>query len=37
MFEAKLMLPWAFNEESATEKHMPELQHNMVVTGTRKA
>jgi len=37
VFEAKFMLPWAFTEESAAEKHMPQLQHNMVVTGTRKA
>ena len=37
VFEAKFMLPWAFTEESAAEKHMPQLQHNMLVTGTRKA
>ena len=37
VFEAKFMLPWAFTEESAAEKHMPQLQHNMVVTGARKA
>ena len=30
------MLPWAFTEESAAEKHMPQLQHNMLVTGARK-
>src|SRR5215204_3393184 len=37
VFEAKFMLPWAFTEESAAEKHMPQLQHNMLVTRTRKA
>jgi len=37
VFEAKFMLPWAFTEESAAEKHMPQLQHNMVVSGARKA
>src|SRR5215204_1414260 len=37
VFEAKFMLPWAFTEEGAAEKHMPQLQHNMVVTGARKA
>ena len=37
VFEAKFMLPWAFTEESAAEKHMPQLQHNMLVTGTPKA
>jgi predicted phage-related endonuclease len=26
VFEAKFMLPWAFTEESAAEKHKPELQ-----------
>ena len=31
MFEAKFMLPWAFSEESAAEKHMAQLQHNMWV------
>ena len=36
VFEAKFMLPWAFTEESAAEKHMPQLQHNMLVTGARK-
>src|SRR5215212_4671383 len=37
VFEAKFMLPWNFSEESAAEKHMPQLQHNMLVTGTRRA
>jgi predicted phage-related endonuclease len=37
VFEAKFMLPWAFSEESAAEKHMAQLQHNMVVSGARKA
>src|ERR1700730_3550373 len=32
VFEAKFMLPWSFSEESAAEKHMPQLQHNMWVT-----
>ena len=35
VFEAKFMLPWSFTEESAAEKHMPQLQHNMLVTGAR--
>jgi predicted phage-related endonuclease len=29
VFEAKFMLPWAFSEETAAEKHMAQLQHNM--------
>jgi predicted phage-related endonuclease len=37
VFEAKFMLPWSFTEQSATEKHMPQLQHNMLVTGARRA
>ena len=37
VFESKFMLPWSFSEESAAEKHMPQLQHNMLVTGTRRA
>ena len=28
VFEAKFMLPWAFSEEAAAEKYMPQLQHN---------
>jgi hypothetical protein len=37
VFEAKFMLPWSFSEESAAEKHMPQLQHNMWVTASRSA
>src|SRR5688500_11693730 len=37
VFEAKFMLPWSFSEEGAAEKHMAQLQHNMLVTGTRRA
>jgi predicted phage-related endonuclease len=37
MFEAKFMLPWAFSEEAAAEKHMPQLQHNMWVVAARTA
>lgn len=31
VFEAKFMLPWAFTEEAAAEKHMAQLQHKMWV------
>jgi predicted phage-related endonuclease len=31
VFEAKFMLPWSFSEEAAIEKHMAQLQHNMLV------
>ena len=37
VFEAKFMLPWAFSEEAAAEKHMPQLQHNMWVIAARSA
>jgi hypothetical protein len=37
VFEAKFMLPWAFSEEAATEKYMPQLQHNMWVVAARSA
>jgi predicted phage-related endonuclease len=37
IFEAKFMLPWAFSEEGAAEKHMAQLQHNMWVTASRTA
>ena len=37
VFEAKFMLPWAFTEETAAEKHMAQLQHNMWVTASRTA
>src|SRR5947207_5031237 len=36
-FEAKFMLPWSFSEESAAEKYMPQLQHNMWVVAARSA
>jgi predicted phage-related endonuclease len=31
------MLPWNFSEEAAAEKHMAQLQHNMLVAGTKKS
>ena len=31
------MLPWAFSEEAAAEKHMPQLQHNMWVTEAKSS
>jgi len=37
VFEAKFMLPWSFSEETAAEKYMPQLQHNMWVTHLRTA
>jgi predicted phage-related endonuclease len=37
VFEAKFMLPWSFSEESAAEKYMPQLQHNMWVTNATTA
>jgi predicted phage-related endonuclease len=37
VFEAKFMLPWAFSEEAAAEKYMPQLQHNMWVVAARTA
>ena len=37
VFEAKFMLPWAFTEEAAAEKHMAQLQHNMWVTHLRSS
>ncbi|WP_407179678.1 YqaJ viral recombinase family protein [Bradyrhizobium sp. STM 3562] len=37
VFEAKFMLPWAFSEEAAAEKHMAQLQHNMWVVHARTA
>ncbi len=37
VFEAKFMLPWSFSEEAAAEKHMAQLQHNMLVADTRKS
>ena len=35
VFEAKFMLPWSFFEETAVEKYMAQLQHNMWVTQSR--
>jgi predicted phage-related endonuclease len=37
VFEAKFMLPWTISEETAAEKHMAQLQHNMWVTASRTA
>jgi predicted phage-related endonuclease len=37
VFEAKFMLPWTFSEETAAEKHMAQLQHNMWVANARSA
>jgi predicted phage-related endonuclease len=37
VFEAKFMLPWSFSVEAAIEKHMAQLQHNMLVAGTKTA
>ncbi|WP_245305612.1 YqaJ viral recombinase family protein [Bradyrhizobium sp. LTSP857] len=37
VFEAKFMLPWAFTEEAAADKHMAQLQHNMWVTASRSS
>lgn len=37
VFEAKFMLPWAFSEEAAAEKYMPQLQHNAFVVAARQA
>ena len=37
VFEGKFMLPWAFSEEGATEKYMPQLQHNMWITNAKTA
>ena len=31
------MLPWSFSEEAASEKHAAQLQHNMLVTRTRRS
>jgi predicted phage-related endonuclease len=31
------MLPWSFSEETAAEKHMAQVQHNMWVTHYRQA
>src|SRR5437660_1614408 len=37
VFEAKFMLPWAFSEEVAAEKYMPQVQHNMWVMNAKAA
>ena len=37
VFEAKFMLPWSFSEETAAEKHMAQVQHNMWVANTTEA
>ena len=37
VFEAKFMLPWSFSEETAGEKYMAQLQHNMWVVAARTA
>lgn len=37
VFEAKFMLPWAFTEEAAADKHMAQLQHNMWVMAARSS
>jgi predicted phage-related endonuclease len=37
VFEAKFMLPWSFSEVAAAEKHMAQLQHNMLIAGTKKS
>ena len=37
VFESKFMLPWSFSEETAAEKYMAQVQHNMWVTHLRSA
>src|SRR5918994_1894409 len=37
VFEAKFMLPWNFAEDVAADKHMAQLQHNMLVAGAGRA
>jgi putative phage-type endonuclease len=37
VFEAKFMLPWSFSEQAATQKYMPQLQHNMWVIASRSS
>lgn len=37
VFEAKFMLPWNFAEDVAADKHMAQLQHNMLAAGARRA
>lgn len=37
VFESKFMLPWSFSEAAAAQKHMAQMQHNMMVAGTKNA
>lgn len=37
VFESKFMLPWSFSVQSAAQKHMAQLQHNMMVAQTKSA
>ena len=37
VFEAKFMLPWSFSEQAAADKHVAQLQHNMMVAGSKTA
>jgi hypothetical protein len=37
VFESKFMLPWYFSEQTAVEKYMPQLQHNMRVINASEA
>jgi predicted phage-related endonuclease len=37
LFEAKFALKWSFTEKSAAQKHMPQLQHNMLVADAGRA
>src|SRR5262249_21407819 len=37
VFEAKFMLPWSFSEETAADKYMAQVQHNMWVTHLRNS
>src|SRR5687768_6365426 len=30
VYEAKFMLPWNFDQDAAADKHMAQLQHNML-------
>jgi putative phage-type endonuclease len=37
VFEAKFMLPWSYSDETATQKYMAQVQHNMWVTHLRSS
>jgi predicted phage-related endonuclease len=37
VFESKFMLPWSFSEETAAQKYIAQLQHNMWVTNATTA